>query len=287
LSALEAAIRALEKSPDVRLRACNKLIEVTGSLVKRRSGDRTLKGALASALVYKGFTLGRLGRSEEEIAVYDQVVQRFGKASEPVLRQHVAQALVNKGVALAGQLHRYQEAMTVFEDVVKRFGEAPEPVLRWLVVIALYLKGAVLVRLARFEEATAVYDEVLRRFGDASEAGAREIAAIAMGKAAESGIRSAKRTWRQGGEPQARQYLVDAKVRLNHVLAGGRHEAKMLAAAGYTAFLLDETAEAEAHISEALRLDAEEARAYLLELTGFEALPKDEQFKDWLETLGG
>lgn len=44
-----------------------------------------------------GFTLGVLGRSEEAIAVYDDVVARFGAASELLLREGVATALANKG----------------------------------------------------------------------------------------------------------------------------------------------------------------------------------------------
>ncbi|MGD0015783.1 MAG: hypothetical protein ABSD56_15415, partial [Bryobacteraceae bacterium] len=61
--------------------------------------------ALASALVNKGFRLGQLGRSEEEIAVYDGLVERFGQDTEPGVREQVAGALRNKGVTL-GQLGR-------------------------------------------------------------------------------------------------------------------------------------------------------------------------------------
>ncbi len=44
------------------------------------------------ALFNKGFTLGTLGRSEEEIAVYDDLLARFGTATELPLRQQVAKA---------------------------------------------------------------------------------------------------------------------------------------------------------------------------------------------------
>jgi len=47
---------------------------------------------VARALVNKGVTLGALGRTEEEIAVYDDVVGRFGEASEPGIQEIVAQA---------------------------------------------------------------------------------------------------------------------------------------------------------------------------------------------------
>ena len=55
-------------------------------------------------------TLGQLGRNEEAIAVYDDVVGRFGTATELPLLEEVARALVNKGVTL-GQLGRNEEAI--------------------------------------------------------------------------------------------------------------------------------------------------------------------------------
>ena len=72
--------------------------------------------ATAGALVNKGVTLGQLGRSEEAIAVYDDVVGRFGTATELPLREKVARALVNKGVTLT-QLGRREEAIAVYNDV--------------------------------------------------------------------------------------------------------------------------------------------------------------------------
>src|SRR5205807_5287095 len=39
----------------------------------------------AHALVSKGFRLGALGRSEEAITVYDEVIGRFGTTSDPAL----------------------------------------------------------------------------------------------------------------------------------------------------------------------------------------------------------
>jgi tetratricopeptide (TPR) repeat protein len=46
----------------------------------------------ARALVNKGITLGALDRSAEAIAVYDDVLARFGTASELPLREQLAKA---------------------------------------------------------------------------------------------------------------------------------------------------------------------------------------------------
>ena len=46
----------------------------------------------ASALLNVGLLFSQLDRSEEAIAVYDQVVTRFGADPEPALREQVAMA---------------------------------------------------------------------------------------------------------------------------------------------------------------------------------------------------
>jgi len=58
---------------------------------------------VARALVNKGFALGVLDRSAEAIAVYDDVVGRFGTAPELALREEVARALVTAAWPLAAQ----------------------------------------------------------------------------------------------------------------------------------------------------------------------------------------
>ena len=64
-----------------------------------------------------------LGRSEDAIAAYDDVLARFGAATELPLRELVAKALVNKGVTL-GALGRSEDAIAAYEDVLARFGAA-------------------------------------------------------------------------------------------------------------------------------------------------------------------
>jgi hypothetical protein len=48
--------------------------------------------AIAEALSRKGVILGNLNRGEEALGVYDEVVKRFGEASEAALREQVANA---------------------------------------------------------------------------------------------------------------------------------------------------------------------------------------------------
>lgn len=65
---------------------------------------------LARYLFAKGTTLGKLDKSLEEIAVYDELDRRFIADSRPAVREQVTKALVSKGFRL-GQLHLSSEAM--------------------------------------------------------------------------------------------------------------------------------------------------------------------------------
>ena len=54
--------------------------------------------------------LGKLGRSEEAIGIYEEVDERYGKDTEPGVRESVANALVFQGVVL-GQMGHSEEAI--------------------------------------------------------------------------------------------------------------------------------------------------------------------------------
>lgn len=116
--------------------------------------------------------------SKDELAGYDLVVAigdvlSGQHADEPVLREQVAKALVNKGIAHSN-LNQNEDVIPLCDEVVKRFGEAVEPALRELVARALFNKGIAQSKLKRNDEEMAAYDEVLKRFGEADEPALRE-----------------------------------------------------------------------------------------------------------------
>jgi hypothetical protein len=63
------------------------------------------------------------------VAVYDEVVRRFGEATERGIREQVARALVNKGLT-QGKLTPPVDPVATYDEVVRRFGEATEPGIR-------------------------------------------------------------------------------------------------------------------------------------------------------------
>jgi tetratricopeptide (TPR) repeat protein len=127
----------------------------------------------AKALFNKGVTLGALGRAADENDAYDEVIIRFGNATEPDLRDRVAKALLNKGLTL-GNMDRNVDAIEVYDEVDERYRAASELALREIVAKALLNKGVRLGVLGRRLDAIAMYDVVFERYKDASELRLRE-----------------------------------------------------------------------------------------------------------------
>jgi tetratricopeptide (TPR) repeat protein len=163
--------------------ACNDLLARYGSATEPSIREhvavaRRLRDALSRALRSKGVELGELGRREEAIAAYDDLLACFGSATEPSIREDVARALCNKGVEL-GELGRREEAIASYDDLLARFGSATEPSIREDVAVAFCNKGVELGQLGRREEATAACNDLLARYGSATEPSIREHVAVA------------------------------------------------------------------------------------------------------------
>jgi tetratricopeptide (TPR) repeat protein len=155
--------------------AADLLFEELGDKVR----DVYLCTQVAKALYNKSYALCKLKRYGEAIAVRDEVIERFGGAAEPGLKEQVARALVGKGYALGG-LRRYEDEIAVYDEVIKRFGKAAEPGLKEQVARALVRKSYTLGELTRYADAIAVCNEVVKRFGKAEEPGLKEMVGRAL-----------------------------------------------------------------------------------------------------------
>ncbi|HEY7951134.1 MAG TPA: AAA family ATPase [Solirubrobacterales bacterium] len=131
----------------------------------------------AGASLNVGITLNDLDRRGEALAVYDEVVRKYG--DDPALREQAAAAMVNKGVTLT-KLGRRPEAVATYEQVVVRFDESPEIGLREQVAKALVGKGVALGESSEFGLATAAFGQVLERFDTAEEPVLRTQVAAAL-----------------------------------------------------------------------------------------------------------
>ncbi|MGH7801305.1 MAG: SIR2 family protein [Thermodesulfobacteriota bacterium] len=96
MNAVSSVTLRLYDASKEELDGYNLLIAIGNMLSEKNIDEPALREQVARALFNKGITLGVLNRSEEGIAVYDEVVKRFGEATEPALREQVARALFNK-----------------------------------------------------------------------------------------------------------------------------------------------------------------------------------------------
>ena len=133
---------------------------------------------VAKALVNKGDSLASLHRYEESLAIFNDLITRFGNSHNPKIQGIVVSALVNKGFDLR-HLHRYEEALAVNNDLITRFGNSQNPKIQEAVAWALLNKGSDLGNLNRYEESSAVNNDLITRFGNSKNPIIQQAVAIA------------------------------------------------------------------------------------------------------------
>ena len=122
----------------------------------------------ATALVINATNLGNEGRNEEAIAIYEEVIARFGATNRPDLLERVIIAKLDMAISFR-ELKRHADAITVYDDLIARFKSAPELGLRAVAATALVHKGIELSDLEREQEAIDAFDDAIVRFGTESE----------------------------------------------------------------------------------------------------------------------
>ena len=86
-----------------------------------------------------------------------------------MLRELVAKALLNKGLAL-NKLERPRDEEAAYQDLIDRFADDPVPVLRELVAKALRRKATTLVDLDRPQDALAAIEQAVAMYEELAEA---------------------------------------------------------------------------------------------------------------------
>jgi tetratricopeptide (TPR) repeat protein len=135
--------------------------------------------------------LARLGRTDEEIKVYDDLAARFGESREGSLRAEAAQALFNKGHEL-DRLGRDDEAVAAFDEVTRRFGADRDADVANVVLRTRVNRAATLTRLNRHDDALAGFQGVVRDTGEPRSLPAREAIARARAGVALSLLRAGR-----------------------------------------------------------------------------------------------
>ncbi|MFA6970527.1 MAG: tetratricopeptide repeat protein [Gallionella sp.] len=134
---------------------------------------------VAKALFNQGVALSNQDKPDEEIACYQQVVQRFGDSTLTALQEQVAKALVNQGVTLSKQ-DKHDEAVACYKQIVKHFGDSMLPALQERVAKALVNQCVALSKQKKPDEEIACYKQFLQCFGDSTLPALQEQVAIAL-----------------------------------------------------------------------------------------------------------
>ncbi len=258
--------------------------EMAADYFEKASASASKPLEAATALLYRGITLGQQGKNDEEIAAYDSVVQRYGDAPEARLREMVAKALVNKGVRL-GLQGKNDEEMAIYDSVVQRYGDAPEAGLREQVAGALNNKGYRLGQQGKNDEAIAVHNRVVQCYGDAPEAGLRELVARVLNGKGFTLLCDAKKTWQNGDETSAKSLLAQALADIEGALERKPDWPMALGNQGYILFLQGKTDQAREILAKAIQLGGDEVRQAELADADIHPLPQDEAFKQLINSL--
>ena len=240
------------------IEACEEIVARFGS-----SDHPSVIERVAEARLNKGAILAELGRMEDAIRVFDDIVKCSASHDGPGnTDDHWAAALTNKGLALAN-LGREAEAVEAFDEVVSRFGRSDLPDILEKVSRAAFNKGIALSELGRNEEA-------LRTYSDAVELIQRSVAPEVVERAFKACVNKAGVQAELGRLDESLETYEDALKTLaaHEEISKPEYEAKVLLNRAETLRRLNRTSEALEACKKALRLvDSAGANATETELT--------------------
>ena len=141
-------------------------------------------GWLLAAGMALGQTLGLAYTSAEaqsygNVPVPELVYARFGKSQDPLIREQVAQGMLNKANALS-QSGEAAESAATYDLVYERFGQDPAPNVLVQVLKALINKGYDLGQRQQLEAEREVYALIDREYGQRQELVLKEKLADAL-----------------------------------------------------------------------------------------------------------
>ena len=94
-------------------------------------------------MINKGITLGLTGKPGEEIAVYDELIERFKASIVPDVQVQMAAAMRCKSITLE-QENRHEDAITADDELIERFQKSAVPDVQVQVAEAMFHKGITL-----------------------------------------------------------------------------------------------------------------------------------------------
>lgn len=141
--------------------------------------DSILARICAYTAVARGGELGALGRSDQQIAAYDDVIARYGTSEEHPMREIVLRALEGKLLAYREQ-EDFETTLEACDDLLKRYERDSSYYAADAVARTLIRKGDVLNKLGKIGPELACYDRVVTTWADSPDWPLRKHAAEAL-----------------------------------------------------------------------------------------------------------
>lgn len=132
------------------------------------SDDADAFEAIAAALHCRGRSLGGLGRFEEELRAYEDIVGRFESQESDTTLMFVSEARFNAAVA-TGEMGLIDESIRRYTAFIDRYQAYTEPNIQEQVMRAHYNRAVTLKFSDRGEEALARFGELVSRYGESEE----------------------------------------------------------------------------------------------------------------------
>lgn len=107
--------------------------------------------------------LNQLGRKEEILLQYNNMIQELSEAQDEAIQTIIAKVYFNKGVTL-GELNKHEEAISVYDEFINKFQNITNEKINELIAKALFNKGIILGNLYGKEDEIAIYDLIFQKF---------------------------------------------------------------------------------------------------------------------------
>ena len=152
--------------------------------------DVVFRQRVVGALLTKGTLLDRYNTSTDPhappdtaaaVAVFGDIVERFGRNSDPSIKSAIGSALLKKSEALR-RTGDSQGSIAAYDEIVDHFGRDDSAGGRILTAEALFRKAQALAR-QDASAATTLYGEIIRRFGQDTEPRVKSVVARAAAAA--------------------------------------------------------------------------------------------------------
>ena len=160
---------AEDRDASFRLRAVRALFAKGSLLGKQGMGDEPDKSE------NQGTGIKSTGDPAAAVAVYDDIIQRFGRDKDPSIHNIIGGTLFKKSetLRLTGD---DQGTIAVYDVIVDRFGNDDAQVSRVLVATALFRKGLALGKQEGASNAAiATFEELIQRFASDTHPNVRKI----------------------------------------------------------------------------------------------------------------